>query len=438
MSNLIRLESRLREITSLARALSSRDQLKRIIPADVLFFSSDANKGEALSSGQMFSKLLDPLNILLTSRGFKCADFANPGSKLRGQQTWAGTITINRSFAKALIKDIFSLRREKDYFRRKFFRELLSKTRVRAIFTIGGMSALREAARELGIPCVEVLHGKGYREDPRTWLAPKALPSHAIVFDSTSSTLLKNHYGSQIGILDSQDYWLGRFIRNTNLDDESTSDWNSFFFSSILPNTARPLRVLVSLTYGYAGESPAFAGRFPNGLFPEELLGAIEELGDLGFWYFRFHPVQLESAAKVHRLQRHYMNELAAKRKNIDWSMASKAPLPLLLSRVTHNLTTSSSLCYEAAEFGVPTYTVSENLGEGGRNAQKFEDLVQEGYLTKGSADPQKIARWISQTAMKPARGMTSFGKPIENHLDDLGLGTKRGKARKQADAEDD
>lgn len=433
---LILLKFQVEAFISFAQALKNRDHPGRFLSAEVLFFSHDGDKGETLSSGQKLGKLADPLNILLTSRGFKCADFANPGSKLRGQQTWAGTITINRSFAKALIKDIFSLRREKDHFRRKFFRELISKTQARAIFTIGGLSALREAARELGIPCVEVLHGKGHRTDPRIWLAPKALPSHAIVFDSTSSTFLKNHYGAQIGILDTQDYWLESFIRNRNSDYESTSNWSSFSFASGLPDTERRLKVLVSLTWGYAGKRPVLGDRYSNGLFPEELLDAIDELGDLGFWYFRFHPVQLASVAKVHKLQRLYMEELAAERKNIDWSMASKTPLPVLLSRVTHNLTTSSSLCYEAAEFGVPTYAVGENIREPGGNAQTFEDLVHEGYLTKGPADPQAITRWISQTGMKPPRGMTNFGKSIENHLDDLGLGTKRGKTRKPRDSE--
>lgn len=424
------LKSRVEAIIFLAQALKSPDRAELIVPADVLFFSHDANKAETIDSGQMFNKLLDPLNILLTSGGLICLDFANPGSKLSGDRTWAGTVTINRLFARALIKDIFSLRGEKGYFRRKFFRELLSKTQARAIFTIGGMSALREAARELAIPCVEVLHAKGWVENPRLWLAPRALPSHAVVFDSTSSTLLKNHYSSQIEILDTQDYWLKRFIPNTNVNHESTPGWSSFSFARGLPDVDHPLKVLVSLTWG-TSELVGLVRGYPNGLFPDKLLDAIDEIGDLGFWYFRFHPVQLASVAKVHRRQRLYMSELAAKRKNIDWFMASTAPLPVVLSRVTHNLTTSSSVCYEAAEFGVSTYAVWEDSREGGRNAQTFEDLVHEGYLTKGPADPQAITRWISQTAMKPPRDMTSFGKPIENHLNDLGLGAKRGKTRK-------
>jgi hypothetical protein len=401
--------------------LSSR----RLEKADVLFFSSDANKSETVVGGKRFDRYLDTIGSLAKSKGYSIKSISWPGSFYHGKKTWRETLNITWPFLIALAKDVFSTETESKTHRLSFFLYLLELVKPRVIFTIGEFDGfVRSAARSLGIPCVEVLHASGYHTSPDAWFATQELPSHVLAFDKVSKELLVEYCGRDSEIILTQDYWTNAWHQQPK--DTIMGNGISlpkFAFTPTL--SSAPYRIVVSLQWGYGGDSSRYVGKsrgeiFQNGLFPINLLKAMDDLGESAFWHFRLHPVQLNSRMSLYKKQRKYLDRLFEGRRNVDVLNASHTPLPSLLSECTHNITTSSSLCYEAAEFGIPTLTTSPLLLSGQALEARFQDLSREGYLTKVDPDFPGIANWVRGTSLMMPRHRSGLGRSVEDVFDGL------------------
>ena len=401
---------------------------RRLERADILLLSYDDNKSETVVGGKRFDRYLDTIGIVANSKGFSVVSVAWPGNFYHGYKTWGPTLNIALPYLVALARDFFSTQTDSKTYRHSFYVTVLELVNPRVIFTIGEFDGfIRSAARSLGIPCVEVLHASGYHTSPDTWFASQELPSHVIVFDEISKELLSEFCGPNSEVILTEDYWTNAWHKHnqevTKADDISLPE---FAFSPKL--TPAPYRIVVSLQWGYGGDSTRYVGEsrgkiYENGLFPLSLLDAIDALGESAFWHFRLHPVQLNSGIWLYRKQRRYLSRLFGGRNNVDVLNASCAPLPSLLSECTHNITTSSSLCYEAAEFGIPTLTTSPLLLKGEALERRFQDLSREGYLTKAEPDFPGIAKWVRETTLLMPRRRGGSGRSIEDVLDGLTAG---------------
>ena len=394
---------------------------KKLQRADVLFFSADANKSETVVGGQKFDRYLDTLGSLAKSEGFSIKSIAWPGNFYHGKKTWVETLNITWPSLVAFVRDALSREPGSERHRISFFVATLEAINPRVIFTIGGTSPLRLAASSLEIPCVEVLHARGYHTSPEAWFAPRELPSHALAFDEISRDLLVKHCGQKCEVILTKDYWITAWRNQSQLRAKASPNTLPEF--EFAPNRADvPYRILVSLQWGYGGDSTRYVGEargkiFENGLFPMNLVEAIRALGESAFWHFRLHPVQLNSGRRLYRNQRKYLDQLFRGHQNVDILNPSRAPLPTLLSECTHNITTSSSLCYEAAEFGIPTLTTSPLLLSGEPLQDRFRDLASEGYLTKVEPDYPDIANWVIETIPMAPRHKSDLGRSIEDVL---------------------
>lgn len=425
VSLLLRVET-LVMLTLLLRNVSFFS-LRRLGETDVLLFSADANKSEIVVGGQRFDRYLDTLGSHAKRMGFSTKCISWPGSFYHGNKTLSESLNISWPFLIALAKDALSGEPKSEKYRIKLFQEILKAIRPRVIFTIGGSSDLRSACSSLGIPCVEVLHARGYHTSPELWFARRELPSHALVFDELSRDLLHKHFGQKCEVILTKDHWTSAWRDNNRGPRPPTSvTLPRFEFGPVISDVE--YRILVSLQWGYAGDSTRYKEHarekiFENGLFPLSILEVIDALGDRAFWHFRLHPVQLNSRRRLYYKQRNYLKRLFSRRSNVDVLNASFAPLPALLSECTHNITTSSSLCYEAAEFGVPTLTTSPLLINGGALEDRFRDLVDEGYLRKAEPDSAEIVSWVLSTKPMAHRNKGSLGLPIEDVIYKFGKG---------------
>jgi len=402
---------------------------RRLEKADVLFFSSDSSKSERVFNGKQFDRYMDTLGLLAKSKGLSTQSIAWPGSFYHGKKTWGNALNITWPYLVALARDFFSTEAESKKSRTSFYVSLLEFVNPRVIFTIGEFDGLvRSAARSLGISCVEVLHASGYHTSPDDWFANQALPSHVLAFDEGSTKLLTEYCGRDSEVILTEDYWTNSWHKNlkeaTKVDVISLPQ---FDFAPVL--TLATYRILVSLQWGYGGDSSRYVGEsrrkiFENGLFPIKLLEAIDALGESAFWHFRLHPVQLNSDRWLYKKQRKYLNRLFAGLKNVDVRHASHAPLPSLLAECTHNITTSSSLCYEAAEFGIPTLTTSPLLLSGESLEFRFEDLSREGYVLKVDPDFPGIVNWVRVTGRMLPRHRSELGRSIDDVFDGLTTNT--------------
>ena len=390
-----------------------------------MFFSYDANKSERVVGGQSFDRYLDTLGLFAQSKGFSIASIAWPGSFYHGKKTWGKALNITWPFLVALARDFFSREAESKRHRLSFFVALLDTVNPRVIFTIGEFDGLiRSAARSLGIPCVEVLHASGYHTPPDEWFSSWALPSHVLAFDEVSKELLVEYCGRNSEVILTEDYWTNSWRLQRQAETRANRiSLPQFAFSPI--KTSAPYRILVSLQWGYGGDSTRYVGEsrgkiFENGLFPFNLLEAMDSLGESAFWHFRLHPVQLNSGKRLYRKQRKYLDRIFEKRQNVDVRHASHAPLPSLLAECTHNITTSSSSCYEAAEFGIPTLTTSPLLLGGAVLESRFQDLAREGYVTKVDQDFTGITHWVRETSPMAPRQKRRLGRSIEDVFDGL------------------
>jgi hypothetical protein len=75
-------------------------------------------------------------------------------------------------------------------------------------------------------------------------------------------------------------------------------------------------------------------------------------------------------------------------------------------------------LCYEAAEFGIPTLTTSPLLLSGQALESRFQDLSRERYVTKVGPDFSGIADWVKETSLMKPRHRSELGQSIEDVLD--------------------
>jgi hypothetical protein len=127
------------------------------------------------------------------------------------------------------------------------------------------------------------------------------------------------------------------------------------------------------------------------------------------------HPV-LNGPGPFAYLFRFVLRARTARFTNAEIELSSKCPLPLLLKNTTHHVTFASSSCYEAARYGIPSLVLYPK-GSG----LLFADLHREGYVFFGT-DSFTVEGWILSSKKTPARLRNKFGKPLDSHLELLGL----------------
>lgn len=380
---------------------------------DVLLICHDANRGDT-KDGLPYSKIIDALNELIDSYGFRCTQFARPYSKLVGKKAWGKPYSLDKYFKKIpywnsdiyvflnwllrrlTLGSIGTLKRFDLLKSIHVYTWLLLRTRPRLIIAIQPESDLCRLAYLLKIPLIEPLHGLGYSNIPWDYdtLTNAELPSFIVSFDQLSTSTFSPLKKQGIPVLSMEHPWYNSELKSQlrKNDQEAAS----------VPHIDKQYKkvILVSLVWGYGddfGAHPEFSGILvDNHLIPQQVVDLISETHDSVFWCIRRHPVQLRSDDYDYQLD--FLNDLVEKNKNCEWEKSSTCSLDSFLPHIDGHITMSSMTSYDAALFGIKTLTLCPTILPGAIHEGRFQDLVQLGYLEKAEFDKEIIQKWISET----------------------------------------
>ncbi|MDH6256027.1 hypothetical protein [Aurantimicrobium minutum] len=379
---------------TIVKAIFTSDSVKQMKPTDFLFCSSDADKTDVIA-GKHVDRILDPLKLQIQRLGYTFLSLSLPYSEISKQSCLYWSHSINRMFFRgAFLYKFFNKQNPHIDFSISIFRNVLSRTKPKAIFCIDTPAALCIAARELEIPIVEVLHGIGYRRVLDTWSRRSLdnLPTSIIAFDSISTKTFSEYFDGAIPVFQLEQHWNLQFI-NTVYEVLGVPTTKS---SEVLNNKQH--HVLFSMQFGNI-ENLEIIDSSENSaglLIPDNVLRAVELTAGQVQWHFRLHPTQLHSVR--HRKFRKKLEEALSPFENAEWQYSSRIPLPVLLSTITHHITLMSMLSYQAAEKGIPSLLMSPTLLPGSINSELFQDLFIEGkakYLAC-DADSRQVIEWIN------------------------------------------
>jgi hypothetical protein len=354
----------------------------------VLIFLHDNDYGLKLE-GKCYSPLMDSLREDIEERGYKCQTINLPFSKKQGSDAWSSPIIMNKIYIIAFIKDIFTgkvLKVETSY-RKDVYEHIIRKSEALCIIAIGANCHLCSASKNIGIPCIELLHGIGYDPIPWNWdkLNKEFLPDCILSLDKKSTATLTPLQQKGIKLIQIPHPFLKKFYKKNQ--EKLPSIWKD------------KVTILISLQWGY--DNRKFAGIIKNNIILDELTNAIilSKKKNIN-WSFRLHPVQ--SNEKKYKPHMDFIQKFCEQHSNAQWQWSTEMPLPVVLQKCTGHITMSSMCSYEAAYMGIKTLALCPTLRAGGYYQNMFSDLEEAGYLTKAQADTQNIIDWVE--AVQPTQ----------------------------------
>lgn len=397
------------KLVNMFSGLSLKDTFRQTPAADVLLIGPDVAKSEKTKGGLLFCRLFDSLAAELETLGLRVSHLNRSPSVLSPAQTYSGAFTYNRSHAIVLFLSVLLPKSRGFELRKNWAKRLVQMSGARIIFTQEGQAEIRAVAQEMGIPCVEVLHGIGYPNNGNVgWITGSegVWPSHVLCFDKVSYETVKNAApGGKTEVLLAKNYWLTNFLQ-----PEKTSAVELLFPTFARRETYRH-RVLITMARGhdeFSAESPL-----------SKVWEILNDDKDSIFWWIRFHPVQLSSHRKIDRDTIRRAKNRFSGLNHVDIEQCQYMPLPLIARECTHHITIGSMSSYEMAEFGVPTLLLinKDKLKAGASGASYFDDIISEGFATLGALSEPRISSWIkTQTKLNP-RGKSQEGDRLASIL---------------------
>lgn len=386
----------------IALTLLRPDTTHRMEPSDFLFCSSDADKSDVIS-GKHVDRILDPIAYQLQEMGYKTTSLALPYSKFVGNICLRFTFSMNWSALVAGKLD--SLLGDKKPDKSKLtalYKRILQRSMPTAIFAIDAPSELCRAARDLGIPVIEVLHGYGYVRVFDNWALRDRVdfPSLVVAFDNQSAQIFEQFSEGRYSVVRTEKLWSVHYL---SIIEEVNSNKNRLLGEQ---NKPEDFHILYSMQAGDLEEIKIIDPEDDSSglMIHDSVLGAVRLSGTNFHWYFRLHPTQMvsEKATKTTKM----LSKLLESYPNASWQDASQAPLTNLISQMTHHITLMSMVSYQAAEAGIPTLLLSPTLKTGEINQFLFKDLRDEhyAYFIDEKVNADKILAWISRTSQLERR----------------------------------
>ena len=385
---------------------------KKIPKIDFLLICHDVNRGGEVD-GKAFSPLIDTLQLDIQEKGFSCAQFAYPESKIVGSKAWGNPFHATSAGALSFLVScvefrIFSRIVETVTFgkvsptvkfgKEAFYKKLLDLAKPRAVIGVEPIPVLCKVCRDKQIPIVEIFHGFGYTEKVFTYLwNEEPTPEGVLALDETSARTFSGDYFRNKGI------WC-EYVGHP-------------FYKRILTNRADALipvgvavkpkivegstkKILYSMSWGYAGDHAiysGFEGILQNGVCPIDFLEVIKTIGEGYQFFFRVHPVQLRKKNK-YKFIFEFLERLEKENPNVEWRYASYASLPSLYKDIDCQISMRSESCYDASFFGVKTLLLCPSLKPGGKIENHFQDLLKKGLVKYWIGNKGNLSDWIKET----------------------------------------
>lgn len=408
---------RLLALRKMLRSVRHRDTYLEMPRCDLILCCADSDRTDDYA-GQAFSRILDSFGQELDRQGLRVQRFAWPYARVVGASAWGFAHCANRRFFRAVaLKKTFralGFAAAAERMDIDFYGRLLDRTGAASIVGIGLPPAAIQAARRRGVKSVEVLHGYGYSSVPWGWDTAPAdcLPDAVIAFDALSARTFGELAPKGVQVWRTDNFWYRKFREARYIADLPES-WKQDLHW--IPRDKKV--ILVSTSWGYDGDHGPygfFAGILSNGLFPDELLNAIESAGDRYHWLFRLHPVQL--SGELSPRYRRILDDVCQRFPNCEWRNASRAPLPMVLQKCHAHISMISMTAYDAAFMGLKSLMLCPTLKTGGANALMFSDLREQAYVALGSFSAADMLKWLQSAG--PAGG--GFDQDAPSQAPDL------------------
>ena len=387
------ISRRFEDLLTLARA----DTIKELKRVDALIFSHDVDRSDRVE-GKAWGRVPDSTAVICEESGLSTGQVLLPFSKFGGNSAHGAPILMNRAWLRSRLTRKLRLRDDGLGGAVLLYQGMLHKAQPSVVFSVGLPEALAVAARSLDIPVVEVLHGRGYANIPWGWdrRAETHLPTDVFALDERSTLTFQQLQPKGVTTHHVLDPWLQLFSEQLS---QVHDEWR---WPEGLDGGKRRI-VVVSLQWGYAGDHgdyEQFEGILKNGLFPTGIESVIQRTADDTQWLFRLHPVQMH--APRYAWARRLLNTLEVKYTNVEWQIASRLPLPTLLTRATHHVTMLSGSSYEAAEMGVPTALLCPTARPGEVHGHWFQDLINKKYAFHVDyQDSDQLLEWIHEAGKR-------------------------------------
>ena len=372
--------------------------------ADVLTVAHD-NDRSLLHAERWYSPLVDTLEDDLRSRGLRCISVTRIISRIKGDLSYGNALSPEGAFARALVvKRVFGLlfRRRYSYSRmeERIWARILDETGVSSVVGIQPSRELCVACHKRGIWVADIQHGviseshPWYGEAFRGKDPVKYLPDAFLVWDQGSKQVLdKWAIGKGIQTIVTGNRWVARFMMPRS-DDVLVNDLLQQYASENINKTQKKA-ILVALSWGEVN--------IPNGFMVDELRDVIHETSSQYHWFVRLHPNQLNGFAthEGRKFSKFFEENLS---NFVEWEVATKSPLPIILSQVDLVISWNSSVSIEASQFGLNTCLLDPRLRPGGTRQDYYEFYKRRGFIHLIEPTKVQIRKAIDQYLKKEAR----------------------------------
>lgn len=367
----------------------------------ILYSASDANRGHLGHDGY-FSPIMEPILEYYKRYPYKAVNLSYPLSYYHSSEVRGGAILLNRRAIAIIMTELIErialgknlAAQRKSNRRFLLLRNLLFNLKPNLIFAFQATQELCKAAHDLGIAVVEPMHGMNLSPEDKIFkstifgITSEALPDAYLAYDDRTYATLSELIGNrEITVFRMPHPWHVECQRTDSILFDAKR-------ASSLFSSAKPIKILVSLQWGYDGERDSLSNIIPNGIVHPSIEQAIVENQDV-LWLLRMHPVQVK--ARGYKAHRDYVQSLSGKHPNVEWQDATELPLPVLLANVQGHITMSSGAAGEAAIFGVPSLLLCPTLKPGRAHSGWFTELADAGLAEFGELESECITNWISR-----------------------------------------
>lgn len=355
------------------------------------------NDRSLLHKGLWYSPLVDTIEDELRQRELQCVSIARIISRIKGDIAYGNVLSPEGAFARALLTKRLAGRLAGgaypySHMEERVWGRILDETGARKVFGIQPSREMCVACHKRGVWVADVQHGVigeshpwyGIRfrgDDPKEWL-----PDAFIVWDAGSAAVI-DRWAADKGIetIVTGNRWVARFLKR-DPRDKLVDELFATYGSQLGTREGRK-SLLITLSWGNDS--------IPNGFLPDALCEIIRATQDRFDWKVRLHPNQLSGFAtdEGRRFSQFFDNNLKGL---VEWEAATRAPLPVVLSRTDLHLSWNSSVSIEAAQSGIRSGLMDPALRDPNKLGDYYTYYRNRGMIDFLEPTHDGIIDWIS------------------------------------------
>jgi hypothetical protein len=346
--------------------------------------------------GRWYSPIVDTIEDDLHKRGVECVSIARIISRIKGDIAYGRVFSPEGAFARALvIKRALGYRLRGAYpysgMEEAIWGRILDETGARKVIGIQPSRELCVASRKRGIWVADVQHGVIAESHP--WYGQRYrgddpmehLPNAFVCWDLGSQQVIDRWAASRgVSTLVTGNRWVARFLQRRH-DDVLVGDLFRAHEEKAINPTGKPT-ILVALSWGEVN--------IPNSFMIDSLRDVIRNTADRYHWFVRLHPNQLNGFATQEG--RRFTNYFRANLDGfVDWEVATRSALPLILHHTDLHICWNSSVAIEASQIGIRSALLDPRLRSTAQKGDYFDYYRRAGMIDLVEETRPAIERWI-------------------------------------------